>query len=135
MQTDDIDAWLSAIWDEGERIALDAAGWDRSGHKRASGHWVRTGISSLEDDERRSVIYSDNGQVSGAVADHAAQHDPASVLARIAADRQILALGNCGACEIEMQPCDHREDTLRLLALPYADRPGYQESWRPAQLP
>jgi hypothetical protein len=70
------------------------------------------------------------------------------LLARIAADRQILALhvaqpswGDCPQCTGETshdddgveygmgvpQPCP----TIRLLASPYADRPGYQEAWKP----
>lgn len=71
------------------------------------------------------------------------------MLARIAADRQILdehggrevasldpgTRGQvfivCRRCRIgERQvvaPCT----TVRLLALPHADRPGYQEAWRP----
>jgi hypothetical protein len=56
---------------------------------------------------------------------------PGWVLADIAAKRTILALGICAACDVEMQPCDHRDDTLRLLATAYADRPGYREEWRP----
>ena len=35
--------------------------------------------------------------------------------------------GCCGAEYLVGYPCD----TLRLLALPYADRPGYHEEWRP----
>jgi hypothetical protein len=33
----------------------------------------------------------------------------------------------CQTCENEAVPCR----TLRLLALPYADREGYREAWRP----
>jgi hypothetical protein len=70
------------------------------------------------------------------------------MLARIAADRQILALheptgaqlgphhpvtacsvcGHPGSGVVTVYPCQ----TVRLLALPHADRPGYQEGWRPA---
>jgi hypothetical protein len=136
--TVDLAAWLTAIWDEEEEIALTAAGWDRSGRKRAGGQWVRSGISSVEDDERRSVIYSDSGQVSGSVADHVARHDPASVLARIAADRKILELHegvpvwpddqlHCFECSPDhsKHPCR----TVRLLASPYKGREGWQEDW------
>ncbi|MFC8361109.1 DUF6221 family protein [Streptomyces griseorubiginosus] len=72
---------------------------------------------------------------------HIARHDPARVLRESDAKRQIAAwrrqptqkefssgryrtMGcRCG----DGWPCA----TLRLIALPYADRPGYQESWRP----
>lgn len=34
----------------------------------------------------------------------------------------------CASCEdVKVLPCP----TLRLMALPYADRPGYREEWRP----
>jgi hypothetical protein len=130
---EDLAVWLGRIWDEEEEIALTAAGWDRSGRKRANGQWVRAGISSVEDDERRSVIYDDNDQVSGSVADHIVRHDPASVLARIAADKEILRLhsgDNDEACQSYAgnwiyEPCE----TLRLLASPYADREGFRSEW------
>lgn len=69
------------------------------------------------------------------------------VLARIAADRQILALhvptdwGDCPRCVRETSHDDdgveysvyesHPCTTTRLLASAYADHPGYQESWKP----
>lgn len=37
---------------EDEDAALEAAGWDSSGTQRASGRWLRTGLASIEDDER-----------------------------------------------------------------------------------
>jgi uncharacterized protein DUF6221 len=108
MQTDDIAAWLTGVWDEDEAQAAAT------------------------------------GQPDGYYPD---PYDPGSpmhhesVLARIGADRQILALhsGSAPWCAWSQDgndthligdPCD----TARLLALPYADRPGYQESWRPAPL-
>lgn len=99
-----------------------------------------------------------------AVGLHIAQHQPSAALARIAADRQILELHmgdhDCGEIHTGNYAADwpeaaswgvaggewrhvmseHFEEdeacpTLRLLASAYADRPGYQEDWRPAQLP
>jgi hypothetical protein len=85
------------------------------------------------------------------IAPHIAAHDPARVLREIEAKRQLVRLHGratlragggaqyfdtttvCRSCEPDHQfpelswPCP----TLRLLALPYADRDGYQESWRP----
>ena len=132
-EVDELAAWLTRIWDEQENIALYTAGWDRSGRKRASGQWVRTGISSLEDDERRSIIYSDSGQVSEAVADHIARHDPATVLARIAADRAILA-----ECSIVLENKDPKRlgerilawAVVRQLASVHRDRPNWREAWQ-----
>lgn len=94
-----------------------------------------------------------------AIRAHAALWDPARVLADIDAKRQLLdehyevhrdigwlhdgdeasdELPVCGCCvpkhshfrtrtDVPIYPCR----TVRLLALPYAGRDGYQDSWRP----
>lgn len=147
MQTDDIATWLTAIWDEDEKAAKAAD------VKQGDPRWVTNHIALAHPrafrvrsalDKRpiatvEDVAGDDDADTTGildgeAAAAHIARHDPAAVLARIAADRQILALGICAACDIEDQPCDHRESTLRLLASAHADRPGYNEDWRPAPL-
>lgn len=67
---------------------------------------------------------------------HLAAWDPARVLAECAAKRRIVARHrnlsdvNCTACDAS-ECLDFPCPTLRLLALPYADRPGYDEAWRP----
>ena len=58
--------------------------------------------------------------------------DPDHVIADIAAKRAILALGICVACDVEMQPCDHRDEALRLLASVYRDHPDYRSEWSEA---
>lgn len=84
--------------------------------------------------------------------EHAARHDPARVLREVDAKRQLLALHEpsrnvgadsneddssafvvcCGLCQVGVvQDGDWPCETLRLLALPYSDRPGYREEWRP----
>ncbi|MFK0140684.1 DUF6221 family protein [Streptomyces murinus] len=77
-----------------------------------------------------------------------AAHDPARVLREIDAKRRIIALWKAadddaageqrhadsydtGADGWPMGREDALSDVLRLLALSYADRPGYKESWRP----
>lgn len=77
-----------------------------------------------------------------------AEHDPARVLREIDAKRQILRQafehaatidGEWGCChdadEIEAGHCEEQRPNdlrlLRLLALPYAGRPGYREEWAP----
>jgi hypothetical protein len=69
-----------------------------------------------------------------AMAGHIARHDPARVLADVAAKRAIAALhpdsgwnSECQAGCIEGWPCR----TLLYLAAPYADHPDYDEAWRP----
>ena len=79
---------------------------------------------------------------SMADAAHIARHDPARVLAECEAKRRIVERHsgtNWGAAPGDPYPmmCDECQDalwpcpTLRLLSLPYADHPDYDEEWRP----
>lgn len=103
------------------------------------------------------IIDEDGGtlraqQIFPAEADHVIRHDPARVLREIDAKRGLLKLllseghaalrpgGSteiyCGADYGTGDPCECGRDErmskcLRLLALPYADRPGYKDAWRP----
>lgn len=70
--------------------------------------------------------------------DHIARHDPARVLAEVDAKRRILDLydtalrwaeGTAGATA--GYACRLARETLALLAVPYAQHPGYDESWKP----
>jgi len=115
------------------------------------GGWARVSLRSVEQYPYRAIpgtgpsIHLHTEELPPSIALHISRHDPASVLARIAADRKILALHTpfrlefdritgCATCsyrnnEEELQvtwPCP----TLRLLASPYADRPGFREEWR-----
>ncbi|MET8827527.1 DUF6221 family protein [Streptomyces sp. NPDC004610] len=63
--------------------------------------------------------------VDAAVGAHIVRHDPARVLAETDAKRRVLAWA------LTAPPSPSRDHVLRLLALPYADRPGYREKWRP----
>jgi Family of unknown function (DUF6221) len=64
------------------------------------------------------------------IAEHIVRHDPARTLLEVAAKRRIIAMhrenaiGDCRRCG--EGPCE----TLRALALPYADCPGYLPTWR-----
>jgi Family of unknown function (DUF6221) len=60
----------------------------------------------------------------GEACEHAARWDPARVLAECDAKRRIVELYGGWADAVE-------EHVLELLALPYADHPDYQESWKP----
>lgn len=106
-------AWLLGQVDEDERIAQAAPRRD----------WT----VYLAGD-------SDTGELTEQrVLDHVARHDPARVLAEVAAKRAILDLHDqgdkadeCAIC-FAVWPCG----TLRALATVYADRDGYDERWRP----
>lgn len=108
--------------------------------------WLR---SWLDVDERMALAAKDpdnawwwDAPESPAEA-HIARWHPDRVLAEVDAKRQVLELhadmdwaadpdggfssfAHCTGCG-EVAPCT----TARLLALPYADRPGYLPEWRP----
>jgi len=78
--------------------------------------------------------------VNEEVGPHIARHDPARVLAECAARRAIVALHaryseryeGCSSCgSVAEYGVDYPCDTLRALALPYADHPDYDEARRP----
>ncbi|MFD8805596.1 DUF6221 family protein [Streptomyces sp. NPDC059597] len=140
----DLVEWLRAQLDEDERIARAAseyteAEWrlDEDGETvlwwppepRVADKEREKGLPVVSDRWRGQTIYA-------RAAPHVAAHDPARVLREIDAKRRILAEHwlNGWVCDT----CDNGEvgqtfpcATLRLLALPYADRPGYREEWRP----
>lgn len=147
MQTDDIAAWLTQILDEDEAVADGLM--TKYGCSPA-----RWGMGDKIPGTDQHIIVSEWTRADGSTARESIGiaasrelvlrltfRDPASALARIAADRQILAtyLAYRDAPE---RMTDVRADSwwraldevVRLLALPHADRPGYQEAWRPARL-
>lgn len=79
--------------------------------------------------------------------EHIARHDPARVLAEVEAKRRILDLASLAAQREAQKPgydtvarletalakvtAPELERVVRLLALPYADQPGYRDEWRP----
>jgi hypothetical protein len=110
---DDLVTWLRAQIDEDERIARPLA-------------------------ERPWTWLPD--EVMRDMSEHIVRHDPARVLREIEAKRRILDVvlpkvaELQGACDDEwgarLEP-DGDDMLLRTLALPYADRAGYREEWRP----
>jgi len=114
---------------------LDCFAEDEAVAKAAS-----TGPWKVNDETYAETIYAADGYttvVAGgkwggeasvfddtADAIHIALHDPARVLAECEAKRLILALSEHGCG-------DDYERVQRALALPYADRPGYQQKWKP----
>lgn len=113
--------WLQGALDEDEQAARDAVGG-----------WIPLGPA--ETDPRP-------------VAGHMRRHDPASVLADIAAKRAILDRYD-DACQLERTKpgydavarlnvslakvlAPELERIVRLLASAYAHRPGYRQEWAP----
>lgn len=125
----DLAEFLKARLDEDERVAKRAYGrsWDADDVVEDGAIWVLSEDMHL-------------GQMEPASAPHIARHDPARVLAEIEAKRQLLKShrdyeGVCPRCfdwqnkpvQREVFPCE----VVRLLALPYAAHPDYDEAWRP----
>lgn len=127
---DELIAFVRAQLDEDERVARSAAAsqgqrwWGNVPPGTGHPHTVR------REDTRQLVILtrSDNADPVAAIQ-HIALWDPARALAEVEAKRQLLddlvrELGD-----------DDTNETARwyvqLLALPYAGRDGYRESWRP----
>jgi hypothetical protein len=122
--------WLRAQLGEDERVAREAA----------PGPWRQDPerVDLLTSDEQGYVVDCSGAREARTNAEHIARHDPARVLREVDAKRQLLAihrpyvaepdqacLGCAGGIEFERCP------VVRLLALPYAGRPGYREDWRP----
>ena len=118
-ERDDLVAWLTQIWREQEKAALAA-------------------LEHEEGDEGPFLRHAAD-YLGWELAEHIALNGPASVLARIVAERQILA-------DYEDHVATYRDDptpagegqrfglllALARLAEGYADHhPGYQEDWRP----
>ena len=128
---DELIVFLRAQLDEDERTAR-AIPLDLGHQWSDPGPWVMAG-SGGGGREAEVAKAADGLEMPLAehVAHHIAAHDPARVLREIEAQRQMVS-----ACERSVD-YDSRgmmsmaEDFLRLLALPFADRPGYQDSWRP----
>ena len=137
--TPDMIKWVRAQIDDEERMARAAT----------QGAWKLWGMDVLADRDGTSnvntaqmVAYTRHE--SGLLtfnAQHIATWDPARVLAEVEAKRRIL--DEHGPDELRPWECracagPHGDDgyhipcpTVRLVALPYADRDGYRDEWRP----
>lgn len=117
---DELVRWLRAQLDEDEQEAQDALKRATTTRRRIGGEWVEDTVQPPE--WRRSVW------------------GPARVLREIDAKRRVLdwykqraAVDSRGE-----DPDDYEnvtgstlETVVQMLALPYADRPGYRDEWRP----
>jgi Family of unknown function (DUF6221) len=132
----DLVAWLTQIWDEQEKACREA-------QEAIDTYTATAGQGDLE---LRWMLQLRHGGVFQAGWDMPGPPTPAQDLARIAANRKILAW--CAEREriyvgtVGDDPSDpknyvpgglkHPADSvvLRLLASAYADRPGFREEWR-----
>jgi hypothetical protein len=187
--TQDLAAWLTAVWDEEERLATEASRHNEEPIAEGGEHWRwacsddhvitpdpltdeylqcdegswNVSLRSIEEYPYRNIdgtgpsILFGTDEIATVHAMHIAYHDPASVLARIAADRKILALHtgphDCTVLVTGTYPDDWPEyipwgkagtkwrhpsneyfedlycPTARHLAESHKDRPGFRPEW------
>lgn len=147
----DLIAFLKARLDETERLAELQPPWPWKLNAEGDEIWA-------DDEELVASAYALSGGQQRATAAWIVRHDPAHVLADIEAKRAIIDLHQITATREDNYPfnpftgernkdefdvscsvcgwVDHDDrdsacTTLRLLALPFASHPDYQESWRP----
>lgn len=121
---EDLVQWLRVQLDADDRIARRAGDSFRQ--------IGETGVIVATEGDRAEECASANW---AGVAEHIVMHDPARVLREIDAKRRLLyqfeQRGNSVRATVKPPTGGVWDDMLRLLALPYADRPGYREEWRP----
>jgi hypothetical protein len=153
--TVDLVQWLTACLDEDERIA-------RAACEGGEGRWHplgdRVGGSVAGDHEGYHVAFGE-GYPTLEQATHIAAHDPARVLREVETVRRIVGLHVITVEKADLPPFDSYTGernpdeynvtcaicgwvsdeptsaclTLRLLALPYADRDSYRPEWAPTE--
>jgi len=137
---DDLVTWLRAQLDEDERVAreADGLGWGYAGafERDHDGNDIYPQWGLMSADDGPTLLL---GDLTIEKLRHIARHDPVRVLAEVEAKRRIVdehagydpktwRTGDAAYdCTYSTWPCF----TMRWLALPYADRPGYREEWRP----
>ena len=122
---DDLIAFIGERLDEDQRLAQAA---QLPNTERGGGpSWTATsGVDGVDG----PVLYRDGDIPSEAQEQHMARHDPARVLADVAAKR-----GAVDVCAHNLEFEEHgytlAERVLRALASTYADHPDYRAHWAP----
>jgi hypothetical protein len=139
---DELVVWLRAQLDEDERAARAAGAvawqWEHGYGGMCNDRTCPYGELATDRHVLMEVHGFDVVQDDRQVATHIARHHPARILVEVEAKRQLLRIHRRYAPEDD-QACLGcaggimwvRCPVVRLLALPYADRPGYREEWRP----
>jgi hypothetical protein len=146
----DLVEFLRAALDEDERVARMAMGGSK-------GRWTMDfdrDMGVVFDDRQDVIVLDEDDPIENQLS-HIARHDPARVLAEVAAKRAIVELhsptneeehgspqgflggGRYGYIEPACITCGTFDeyavpwpcDTIKALAQPYAGRPGWREEW------
>jgi hypothetical protein len=134
--------FLNRCLDEDERLARDAS------YRNARWYLETVPVKWGEDYVPDILaggkpILRGSSEYTGVASEHAVRHDPASVLADIAAKRAIIArvkddaaitddpLRSQAASNAEWYLATTGRFILRALASAYASRPGYDTDWAP----
>ncbi|MFD5089349.1 DUF6221 family protein [Amycolatopsis thailandensis] len=138
MNLDELIAWLRRQIDDDEEIAraAGASRWRASSEETGDGHNVYFALSAEDEADSFASTYGAEADK----AEHIVRHEPVRVLADVAAKRRILdeVVPKINAMDDKIEdewgdggegPHDEAWLLARLLALPYADRPGYCEAW------
>lgn len=139
--------FLAARLDEDERIARGAihrgggrwrAGWDSAALTWDDRRGPSSGVGEVADQGGYSVVF---GTPTDGQAIHIARHDPAHVLAEVAAKRAIIQLhpyrhsiSDPDGLEIDDELCDRCDvdwpcPTLRAVVAIHADHPDFKPEW------
>lgn len=134
--SDDLATFLRARLDEDESIARAATPgpWSVDSETYAERIGCNDGTSVVSGSRwnGEASVFNETDD-----ALHIARHDPARVLAEVDAKRKVIAVYTSWAFLTRSKPDDPVAEittlavaqTLRALALPYVDHPGYREEW------
>jgi hypothetical protein len=148
---DELVQWLREQLDEDERTARAASHVLRNGAHWSLDEWQgreqpHSLIAQGTAEQPVALGHFTADPVPTEQAEHIVTWDPARVLREIDAKRRLVDLhakdeyyDGCVICDNGNNSCGCMSgwhwkypcDTLKILALPYADRPGYQDDWRP----
>ncbi|OIK06650.1 DUF6221 family protein [Streptomyces monashensis] len=136
MTTTALERFLRDRLEEEERVARDAIAGAPGAVWGVVADEIEQVLTSRDGGSTHTPMVQFGAEDPVKLLTHVARHDPARVLRELHAKRGLLAEhrvrddGRCRTCregEHPRPPCT----TLRLLALPFAGHPGYDDLWRP----
>ncbi|MGA6873084.1 DUF6221 family protein [Streptomyces pratensis] len=141
---DDLVQFLRARLDEDAETALSAAlgrskyaAWRADETDVYTQEVILSGHAHRVADTGPTYPGADDYEEDAARATHIARHDPARVLREVEAKRALLSRYEAMTADVlvvtgrEAILSEYRRIILPGLALPYADHPDYQETWKP----